>query len=113
MRRKLVLAVFVAVLAALYFTNPSLDDFKGYLQKKLDKARVGGQEDLEKLLVGLPEGLDETAVKRAKMRRNYYLWTVFEVPDREGKAAVRIMGFARKIFIPLGTERLPRDIPIY
>jgi uncharacterized protein YxeA len=102
MKKKLFAIVIVgAVLAFFYTSNPSEGDFMNYIDKQAKMAKDKSEDSLKKFLVGLDEKAENLAVKGETQRKDYYIFSIFEVSDKESNQVFRVVGFAKKIFIPL------------
>jgi len=102
MKKKLLTIIFIgAILAFFYTANPSEADFMNYVEKQVKAAKARKEDSLKKFLVGLNDEAKAMAVKEGTTRKNYYLFSIFEVLDKDGNKVHKVIGFAKKIFLPL------------
>jgi len=102
MKKKLLIIIFIgAILAFFYTTNPSQAEFMNYVEKQVKEAKAKEEDSLKKFLVGLNDKAKTLAVKEGTTRKDYYLFSIFEVMDSESNKVHKVIGFARKIFLPL------------
>jgi uncharacterized protein YxeA len=102
MKKKLLTIVIIGgILAFLYTTNPTQDDFMSYVEKQVKEAKGRKEDSLKKFLVGLDDEAKTLAFKEGTTRKDYYFFSIFEVSDSEGNHLHKVIGFAQKIFLPL------------
>jgi hypothetical protein len=111
MKKKLLAIVIIgAVLVFFYTSNPSEDDFMNYIDKQVKMSKEKNEDSLKKFLVGLDEKAENLAVKGETRRKDFYIFSIFEVSDKEGNHVYKVIGFAKKIFIPLNPGQ-KEDLP--
>jgi uncharacterized protein YxeA len=100
-KRLLIIVIIGAILAFFYTTNPTEADFFNYVDKQIKEAKAKKEDSLKKFLVGLDDEAKTFAVKEGTTRKDYYLFSIFEVSDSQGNHVHKTIGFAQKIFLPL------------
>jgi hypothetical protein len=100
-KRLLTIVIIGAILAFFYTTNPTEADFINYVEKQVKEAKAKKEDSLKKFLVGLNDEAKTLAVKEGTTRKDYYLFSIFEVSDNQGNHIHKVIGFAQKIFLPL------------
>jgi uncharacterized protein YxeA len=102
MKKKLLTIVIIgAILAFFYTTNPTEADFMKYVEKQVKEAKAKKEDSLKKFLVGLNDVAKTLALKEGTTRKDYYLFSIFEVSDSEGNRVHKVIGLAQKLFFPL------------
>lgn len=85
--------IFLAIILALLFlTNPTMDDFSNYTQKELTKTATS---DLEK---GLAAAIADPLIKAATYRDNYYIFSIYRYKFESSND--NVIGIL-KTFIPI------------
>jgi hypothetical protein len=102
MKKKLLIIVIIGgILAFFYATNPTEADFMSYVEKQVKEAKAKKEDSLKKFLVGLNDEAKTMALKEGMTRKDYYLFSIFEVSDSEGNHVHKVIGVAQKLFFPL------------
>jgi len=100
MRFLIILALLVAILAAF---NPGLDEFKNYVKNKINIETTGNA--IDKPLRDLVSGISKEELKEAQeqgaIRKDYVIFSIFEIRNAHENKVHKILGFGKKIFIPL------------
>lgn len=107
MKKGIVLIVILAVIVALFATNPSNADFKefakDYVKNEMQKSGVPSEGWLGALAGGISDSVVAFAVDQSLEAKDYYLFSIYEVKgiDKDYK----FIGIFKK-FIPLGEKQL-------
>jgi len=98
LRHFLWIALPVTVLALL---NPGYDEFYAYVQKQVAISGKSAAEPLRDLMSGISANALKEAQEKGASRKNYLIFSIFEIRDAAERKVHRILGFGKKIFIPL------------
>jgi len=111
-KRLIFIAVAAAALLSLHAFNPVQEDFMSYVQRQIGRNTLT-DDPLHRMFAGLADGVKSRALSQGAIRRDFFFFSIFEVPDPDTETAYKVLGFARQIFIPLNAGPKPSDIPIY
>jgi hypothetical protein len=87
--------------AALAFLNPGYDEFYAYVQKQIAISGKSAAEPLRDLMSGISARALKEAQEKGAARKNYLIFSIFEIRNEAEGKVHRILGFGKKIFIPL------------
>jgi len=100
--KKLIIILIIATgLLSLDRFNPGPEDFISYIKSQIERAENTKNNSYYQLFVGLSDEARTTAIEQGVWRRDYVFFSIFEVLDRERKSVHKVLGVAKKIFIPL------------
>jgi hypothetical protein len=91
-------ALPVAVLALL---NPGYDEFYAYIQQRISTSGNSAAKPLRDMMSGISAKALKEAQEKGAARKNYVIFSVFEIRNEAEGKVHRILGFGKKIFIPL------------
>lgn len=95
------IATLAVVGAALYFTNPSMEDFGRYYEKKLvAQSQQGTTGFLKDLAKAVAQTGADLAVKAGAKRQDKLLFSVFTLGPAS-KPTSRYLGLAKFVFVEL------------
>lgn len=97
--------LFIIVIVLLAMTNPGTDDFKSFLESKIESENSSGT-GIEEVLRDIFSGPASDIIAQNTTRENYYIWSVYTI-QLNGKAN-RYLGIATKFF-PLEQELLTTE----
>jgi len=113
MKKKLIIiAVAAAALLSLHAFNPVQEEFMSYVQRQVGKNNLT-DDPLHRMFVGLADEVKSRALSQGAIRRDFFFFSIFEVPDPDTETSYKVLGFAHQIFIPLNAGAKASDIPIY
>lgn len=105
---KRAIPILIVLLAGLYFFNPTREDFKQFVEDRLEEKmqEEGIEGELGDLLSGGASKLAAGVVDKMTERKDFLLFSIYEIPmsDEEYK----YLGIF-KIFIPL-QEKQPTEL---
>lgn len=95
----MVVAVIVLVLAA---SNPGLMEFNAYIKTQIEKSQeTAVDKQIRDMMVGVSKTALQEALAKGAVRKDYAVFSIFEIENPAEKKVHRILGFGKKIFIPL------------
>ncbi len=95
------IATLAVIGAALYFTNPSMEDFGRYYERKLvAESQQGTADPLKKIAKALAQTGADLAIKAGAKRQDKLLFSVFTLGPAS-KPAHRYLGLAKLVFVEL------------
>lgn len=95
----MIVATIALVLAAV---NPGLVEFNAYIQAQIEKAQEDSvDKQIRDLMVGVSKTALQEALKKGAVRKDYAVFSIFEIDNPAEKKVHKILGFAKKVFIPL------------
>lgn len=97
-RTLLWLGLLVLLLA---YVNPELKDFHAYVQKKVASAGNSSDKLMENFVAGVSENALKAAQEQGAVRKNYLIFSIFEIENPTDHKTHRVLGFAKSVFIPL------------
>jgi hypothetical protein len=112
-KKLLVIAIVIGALILLNINNPTTDDFLGYVERQVQAAKDTRQDDLRNFMFGLVDETQFEAATHGAQRRDHTFYSVFVVDNVKGGKVHKVLGFAKKFFIPLGESPRPKQIDIY
>jgi hypothetical protein len=98
LRLFLVIAIIVGGLAAV---NPGLEEFSAYVKKQLERSTSTVDQPMRDLLSGISKNALAEAEARGVVRKDYVVCSIFEINNEREKKIHKVLGFGKKIFIPL------------
>ena len=98
LRHFLWIALPVGVLALL---NPGYDEFYAYIQQQISTSGNSSAKPLRDMMSGISAKALKEAQEKGAARKNYFIFSVFEIRNETEGKVHRILGFGKKIFIPL------------
>ncbi len=98
LRLFLVIAIIVGGLAAV---NPGLDEFYAYVQKQTEMSVSSVDKPMRDLMVGISKDALAEAQAQGAVRKDYVICSIFVINNEREKKIHKVLGFAKKIFIPL------------
>lgn len=113
MKRLIVIVIITVGLMSLDMSNPRSEDFISYVEKQIERAKNTRNDSFYELFAGLSDKAKTTIMEQGVGRRDYLFFSIFEVLDPERKSAHRVLGIAKKIFIPLNEHQKRRTFSIY
>lgn len=95
----MVVAVVFLVLAA---SNPGLMEFNAYIKAQIEKSQdTSVDTQMRDMMVGVSKTALQEALEKGAVRKDYAICSIFEIENPAEKKVHRILGFGKKIFIPL------------
>ena len=101
MKRLIVIVIITVGFVSLDMSNPRSEDFTSYVERQIERAKNTRNDSFYEFFVGLSDEAKTTIMEQGVRRRDYLFFSIFEVLDPESKSAHRVLGVAKKIFIPL------------
>jgi len=98
LRVLIVLALVGGLLAAF---NPGLNDFYAYVQKKMEASGNPADKPFQDLMAGISKEALKEAQEKGAVRKDYGIFSVFEINNVREKKIHKVLGFGKKVFIPL------------
>ena len=93
-----IVALLVALLAAF---NPGLDEFNGYVKKQIERPADSMDKPLRDMVSGISKDALKEAQEKGAVRKDYVIFSIFEIRNPREQKVHKILGFGKKIFIPL------------
>lgn len=103
MKKLLILLVIISI--ALFFTNPTDEEFKVYRESYILNRVKGSEKEtskLKKILGDLAAEVGGKLTQDLTSKENYYLFTIYEV-QLDKQAPYKFLGIGKN-FLPLQTE---------
>jgi len=101
MKKLFVIVIITVGLVSLDMSNPRSEDFISYVERQIERAKNTRNDSFYELFVGLSDEAKTTVMEQGVRRRDYLLFSIFEVLNPESKSVHTVLGVAKKIFIPL------------
>jgi uncharacterized protein YxeA len=99
LRLLIIIAIIVAVLAAF---NPGMNEFNGYVQKQIKIASVDSPDfGIRDMMSGISKDALNEAKEQGAVRKDYVIFSIFEIRNPREQKVHKVLGFAKKVFIPL------------
>ena len=98
--RRLFISLGLLILLLAYF-NPEQKDFHAYVQRKVAKAGGPGEKPIRDLVAGISEDALKAAQKEGAVRKNYVVFSIFEIENPTDHKVHKILGLVKNFFIPL------------
>jgi hypothetical protein len=98
LRLWLKIGIPVALLASV---NPGFDEFSTYVHRQSTVAGKAGDRPLRGMMSGISADALKEAREKGATRKNYVIFSIFEIRNAAEGKVHRILGFGKKIFIPL------------
>lgn len=103
MKKLLVLLIVIAT--ALFFTNPTEEEFQVYAQEYISKRIKGNKKEtslFKSVIENIASEVGGRLTKELTIKHNYYLFTLYEV-KLEKQEPYKFLGIGKN-FLPLQTE---------
>jgi hypothetical protein len=97
-RLLLVLALIALGLAAV---NPGMEEFSAYIQKRSETPVNPADHPLGDMMTGISKDTLAGAQGENVVRKDFFIFSLFEIRDPRENKVHKILGFGKKIFIPL------------
>ena len=96
------LMVVAAIALVLAASNPGLMEFNAYVKAQIEKSQdTSVDRQMRDMMVGVSKTALQQALEKGAVRKDYAVFSIFEIENPAENKIHKILGFAKKVFIPL------------